>query len=160
MNSKIKYIIMDVDGTLTDGKIYISNQGEAMKAFNVKDGYGIHDILPHYSITPVIITGRASRIVEKRCQELGIVFLFQNVRNKLNQISLFLKENHSNFENLAYIGDDISDLESMNYIAKNGGITGCPKDAIEKIKEASLFISKYNGGNGAVREFIEWITRG
>ena len=151
---------MDVDGTLTDGKIYIGNQGEAMKAFNVKDGFGVHDILPLYSITPVIITGRASTIVEKRCLELGVTFLFQNIRKKIDQISLFLKENHSNYENVAYIGDDISDLESMNCIAKNGGLTGCPKDAAEKVKESSLFISKYDGGNGAVREFIEWITKG
>lgn len=159
MNSKIKYIIMDVDGTLTDGKIYIGNQGETMKAFNVKDGFGIHDILPLYSITPIVITGRASAIVEKRCLELGVNYLFQNVRNKLEQTTLFLKKNHSNFENVAYIGDDISDLECMNCIAKNGGLTGCPRDATEKIKESSQFISKYDGGGGAVRDFIEWITR-
>ena len=73
---------MDVDGTLTDGKIYTGSNGEVMKAFNIKDGYGIHDILIPNGITPVIITGRTSTIVENRCKELGISDLYQGVKTK------------------------------------------------------------------------------
>lgn len=79
----IKYLVMDVDGTLTDGKIYIGNEGEIFKAFDVKDGYAIHYILPKYGITPVIITGRNSAIMEKRCAEIGIELLFQGVSDKI-----------------------------------------------------------------------------
>ena len=87
MNKKIKYLVMDVDGTLTDGKIYMGANGEVMKAFNIKDGYGIHDILIPNGIRPVIITGRTSNIVEKRCYELGIKDLFQGVKNKFEVLS-------------------------------------------------------------------------
>ena len=79
----IKYLVMDVDGTLTDGKIYMGNDGEVMKAFDIKDGYGIHDLLPPSGIVPVIITGRGSEILLNRCEELGITKVFQNVHNKL-----------------------------------------------------------------------------
>ena len=75
----IKYLVMDVDGTLTDGKVYMGNQGEVFKAFSIKDGCGIHDILPKCKIEPIIVTGRKSKIVELRCQELGITKLFQGV---------------------------------------------------------------------------------
>ena len=76
MADKIKYLVMDVDGTLTDGKIYMGTSGEILKAFDIKDGYGIHDMLIPYGITPVIITGRSSKILENRCRELSITDLF------------------------------------------------------------------------------------
>ena len=83
---------MDVDGTLTDGKIYMGANGELMKAFNIKDGYGIHDILPLIGITPVIITGRKSQIVANRCNEIGIHYLYQGVTDKESQIKRFITE--------------------------------------------------------------------
>ena len=85
----IKYLIIDVDGTLTDGKIYISNNGECFKVFDIKDGYGIHDILLPFGIMPIVITGRASRIVENRCRELEITELYQGVKNKVHQLNDF-----------------------------------------------------------------------
>ena len=85
MSNRIKYLVMDVDGTLTDGKIYMGNEGEIMKAFDIKDGYGIHDILPHAEIKPVIITGRTSAILTNRCKELGIEYLFQGVSEKVKE---------------------------------------------------------------------------
>ena len=82
-NNMIKFLIMDVDGTLTDGKIYMGNKGELFKAFDVKDGCGIKDILPEYGIIPVIITARQSDILKRRCEELNIINLYQGVRHKL-----------------------------------------------------------------------------
>ena len=79
---------MDVDGTLTDGKIYIGNEGEVFKAFDVKDGYAIHYMLPMYDITPVIITGRDSVIMEKLCAEIGIKLLFQGVSDKISVLRM------------------------------------------------------------------------
>lgn len=149
----IKYLVMDVDGTLTDGKIYMGNDGEVMKAFNIKDGCGIHDILIPAGITPIIITGRSSRIVENRCGELGINEIHQGVSNKIEK----LRSITDDFSTVAYIGDDINDLSCMKPVKEAGGVIGCPKDAVEKVKAISDFISANNGGEGAVREFIEWI---
>ena len=81
----IKMLVMDVDGTLTDGKIYIGPQGEVMKAFNIKDGYGIVQFIKSGTI-PVIITGRKSEIVQRRAEELGITELYQGVEDKLSQL--------------------------------------------------------------------------
>lgn len=152
----IKYLIMDVDGTLTDGKIYMGNDGEMMKAFDIKDGCGIHDIAIPAGITPVIITGRSSMILENRCKELGIKFFYQGIINKREKLFTITAD----LSTVAYIGDDINDLDCMELIKAAGGIIGCPADAVTKIREISDFVSRCTGGNGAVREFIEWIVRG
>lgn len=156
---KIKYIIMDVDGTLTDGKIYMGNEGEMFKAFNIKDGCGIHDLLIPSGIIPIIITGRSSTIVEKRCKELGIKELYQGISNKKNKLDDILNNTKLAYENIAYIGDDINDLSCMKVIKEAGGIIGCPADAVKEVINISDFISSKNGGEGAVREFIEWILK-
>ncbi len=149
----INYLIMDVDGTLTDGKIYISNDGEAMKAFSIKDGCGIHDLLIPKGIIPIIITGRTSQILENRCKELGIKHVYQGISNKID----ILKKLIINLDSVAYIGDDINDLSCMIPIKNSGGIIGCPLDSSNEVIKVSDFISTKNGGDGAVREFIEWI---
>lgn len=149
----IRYFVMDVDGTLTDGKIYMSPSGEAMKAFNIKDGYGIHDILIPAGIIPVIITGRTSDIVVNRCRELGIEQVYQGVQDKVEK----LKELTPDLSSIAYIGDDINDLPCMNLLNDNGGRSGCPADAVPEARMICGFVSEKNGGDGAVREFIEWV---
>ena len=148
---------MDVDGTLTDGKIYMGNEGELMKAFDIKDGCGIHDILLPAGIIPIIITGRQSKIVENRCQEIGIKTLFQRARDKTEILNKVLSDMDSNLSDVAYIGDDINDLPCMRLVKSAGGIIGCPADAVNSVKAIADFISHRNGGNGAVREFIEYI---
>lgn len=150
---------MDVDGTLTDGKIYMGAKGEAIKAFNIKDGFGIHDIIPSNGITPVIITGRKSSIVEQRCEELCINDLFQGVKDKISVLKNYLEENRAQLSEVAYIGDDLNDLPCMILVKSAGGIIGCPADAAEEVKKTSDFVSQFVGGNGAVREFIEVICK-
>ena len=149
----IKFLVMDVDGTLTDGKIYVSPSGEAMKAFNIKDGCGIHDILIPAGITPVIITGRTSEIVMNRCKELGITEVYQGVRDKIGK----LKEITDDLKAVAYIGDDINDLSCMKPIKDAGGIVGCPADAVNSVQDMADYVAPHNGGDGAVRDFIEWL---
>ncbi len=149
----IKYLVMDVDGTLTDGKIYMGNDGEMMKAFNIKDGCGIHDILIPAGITPVIITGRTSMILENRCKELGITTLYQGISNKIEK----LLEITTDLSSVAYIGDDINDLSCMEPIKAVGGLVGCPVDAVKKVIDIADYIAEHNGGDGAVRDFIDWI---
>lgn len=159
MNKKVRFLVMDVDGTLTDGKIYMGNDGEMMKAFDIKDGYGIHDMLIPSGIIPIILTGRDSLIVKNRCKELGIDKVFQNVHNKLEELTRFLECEGVGLSNVAYIGDDMNDAICMKAIKEAGGVTACPKNAAQGIKCLSIFKGKCNGGNGAVREFIEYLLK-
>lgn len=151
----IKILAMDVDGTLTDGRIYMGNNGEVMKCFDAKDGYAIHNILPKYQIIPVIITGRISDIVANRCKELEIEEYIQGSKNKVADFVGVMKKLEVSWEEVAYIGDDLNDLEIM----KLAGVRGCPADAVSDIISISDFVSSRNGGKGAVREFIEWIVQ-
>lgn len=162
MSGRIKFLIMDVDGTLTDGKIYMGETGELMKAFDIKDGCGIKDILPEHGIVPVIITARHSGILELRCKELHIENLYQGIRDKTEQIQKVLAK-YSEMDSTttytladcAYIGDDILDIPPIKAIKLAGGVTSCPADAMEEIKDTVDFVCSKKGGNGAVREFIE-----
>ena len=138
MNKRIKLLVMDVDGTLTDGKINMGPDGELFKAFNIKDGYAINEMLPAHDIVPAIITGRTSQIVENRARELHITELHQGKHDK---------------ENVAYIGDDILDIVCMNECA----LVGCPADACHQVLDIAHFIAPNRGGDGAVRDFIEYI---
>lgn len=156
MDNRIKLLFMDVDGTLTDGKIYMGSDGEVLKAFDIKDGYGIHEILPRFGIVPVIITGRTSKIVENRAAELEIYELYQGKHDKLDTMLEVINKYGCTTKNAAYIGDDVLDLPCMELC----GVTGCPSDAVRNVKDACDYICKASGGHGAVREFIEWIIEG
>ena len=151
--SKIKLLVMDVDGTLTDGKIYMGNNGEVMKAFDVKDGCGIKDILPTLGITPVIITGRVSQIVENRAKEIGITELHQGVRDKLAVLKEVAEKYAAAPDEIAYIGDDINDLDCIEYC----GFTACPADAVVEVSKSVDIICENNAGKGAIRELINTI---
>lgn len=149
--SKIKMLVMDVDGTLTDGHIYIGAEGEVVKAFHVQDGYAIAHILPEKSIVPVIITGRSSKIVERRAAELKIIHLHQGVADKLSKLKEVAAELGINADEIAYIGDDLNDLDCIRWC----GLTACPADAVPAVRENVQYVCSRNGGNGAVREFID-----
>lgn len=148
---KIKLLAMDVDGTLTDGHIYMGAEGEVFKAFDVKDGYAIANLLPLLEIVPVIITGRTSVIVERRAAELGILELHQGVGNKLEKLIEIALKYHLSGSEVAYIGDDLNDIPCIDY----AGFSGCPCDAVEEVKKAVNYDCDSKAGRGAVREFIE-----
>lgn len=154
----IKILVMDVDGTLTDGKIYMGDNGEVCKAFNIKDGYGIHDILIPAGIIPVIITGRRSKIVENRCAELGITEIHQGVKDKVEKLMEVISRIGVELKETAYIGDDLNDMTCMRTVKEAGGIVGCPADAAKEVREYSDFVAMARGGDGAVREYIEHIV--
>ena len=149
---KIKMLVMDVDGTLTDGKIYIGENGEIMKAFNVKDGYGIVSARKQ-GIVPVIITGRQSKIVEERAKELGIEELYQGVGDKVEVLKMIADKYEVSLDKVAYIGDDLNDLGCIEVC----GLTGCPDDAIREVVDNVDYVCKCDGGCGAVREFVDYI---
>lgn len=153
---------MDVDGTLTDGKVYMGVDGEFFKAFDIKDGYALHTILKENGIVPVIITARKSPMVEHRCKELGVTEIHQGVMNKLDCLEKIVmnyssEETTYDFSNVAYIGDDLLDLQCMNPIKMAGGVVGCPSNAAKELLTVSDFNSPHKGGEGAVRDFVEYI---
>lgn len=150
----IKLLVMDVDGTLTDGRIYIGVQGEVMKAFDVRDGYAIAQILPQMGITPAIITGRSSAIVAQRAKELKITELYQGVADKLTKLKEVAAKFAASADEVAYIGDDLNDLDCIRYC----GCTACPGDAVPDLLEAVDYVCKHDGGRGAVREFIAFLN--
>ena len=149
----IKLLVMDVDGTLTDGKINMGPDGEVFKAFDIKDGYAINEMLPAHGIVPAIITGRTSRIVENRARELHITELYQGKHEKLDTLKQLMAKHGCSRENVAYIGDDILDIECM----RECGVVGCPADSCRQVKEIAHYVCNRNGGDGAVREFIEFL---
>lgn len=153
--TKIKMIAMDVDGTLTDGKIYISDDGEIMKAFNPKDGLGMKLLIKH-DIIPVVITGRTSDIVRHRCTELDIHVLFQGVHNKGKKLKELMKVYKLDADEVAYIGDDLNDLGAM----KVAGVTFAPADCAEQLLPyVDVHLTK-KAGDAPVREAIDMILEG
>ncbi|MCD4796391.1 MAG: HAD hydrolase family protein [Candidatus Cloacimonetes bacterium] len=152
--NKIKLLILDCDGVLTDGKvIYDSNQNE-LKNFSAKDGIGIK-LLSFSEIKIAIITGRESEMLSKRCEDLGITMLFQKIRNKIKKTKELINGLHLNWENVAYLGDDWNDYPVMEKCQ----ISAVPNDAFDDIKNKVDIITKRKGGEGAVREFIEIILK-
>ncbi len=152
----IDYLVMDIDGTLTDGKIYMGPSGEAMKAFSVKDGYVINYILKPHDIVPIVITGRSSAIVKRRCEELGIYEIHQGQLDKLAKLKEIVGE--ENLAKCSYFGDDILDLQCMLSIREAGGVIGCPADAVDAVKAISDYVCTIGAGEGALREFVEWLV--
>lgn len=144
---------MDVDGTLTDGGIYLDNNGNELKKFNVKDGYAISTILPQYGIEPIVITGRKSEIVRKRCEELNIKRVVQGSKDKVYDMKIILNELAISMEETVYIGDDMNDIDCMKLV----GVCACPNDAVDEIKKICDIVAQKKGGYGAVREIIDKI---
>ena len=150
----IKLVLLDVDGTLTDGGIYIGNNGEELKRFNVKDGYVIVNA-QKLGIEFGIITGRKSELVEIRSNELKIKYLYQGISEKTVILKEIMQKTELKKEEIAYMGDDLNDI----LIMKQSGLTGAPKDAADEVIQIADFVSEKNGGSGAVREFVEYILK-
>jgi len=149
----IELIILDVDGTLTDGKIIYTSDGDELKNFDVKDGLAIASWIKKLDKKVAIITGRKSTLVEKRAKELGITHIYQGVDNKDEIIQNILKEENITWENTAAIGDDLNDYKMLKKVELSFAVG----DAVDDIKSLVNVVCKKNGGNGAVREMIEYI---
>ena len=155
--SKIKLLVMDVDGTLTDGKIYMGQEGESVKAFDIKDGAGIVLLLPKYGIVPAIITARKSQILENRCKELNIKELHQDCFFKLEKLKEIAERYEIGFDSIAYVGDDLPDIPCIEEVKRAKGMVFCPADAIPEIKAMANYISGYKAGEGAIRDCIHYL---
>jgi len=151
---KIKLLLLDVDGVMTDGGIYLSNSGDEFKKFNIQDGYGITK-LRRAGFKIGIITGRVSNIVTKRAEELDITEVHQNLENKLETYEHIKAKWKLSDEEVAYIGDDEFDLPVLERV----GFSASPSDAVPSVKKRVHFVCTRSGGNGAVREVIDLILK-
>ncbi|WP_108649212.1 3-deoxy-manno-octulosonate-8-phosphatase KdsC [Dongshaea marina] len=146
----IKLLICDVDGVLSDGSIYLGNQGEEFKAFNVKDGFGMQ-ALRNAGVEIAIITGRSSQIVSDRMASLGITQVWQGVKDKLERFEYLLNELELSAREVAYIGDDLVDLPVMEQC----GLSVAVADAHPLLQPKADWITQTDGGRGAVRELSD-----
>lgn len=150
---EIKMLVTDCDGCLTDGGMYYSENGDELKKFNTKDGMAFK-LLRERGIITGIITGEMRRLNERRAEKLGLDFIIQGCDDKLNALLNMCDKYDISLENVAYIGDDINDLE----VLKNVGLSCCPHDAMNVIKDNVDYMSYADGGKGVVRDVYEsWI---
>jgi 3-deoxy-D-manno-octulosonate 8-phosphate phosphatase (KDO 8-P phosphatase) len=147
-------IVIDVDGTLTDGKITYSNSGDELKSFNIKDGLMIAS-WNKLGKKSAIITGRTSAIVERRAKELGITYVSQGIRNKKAELERIVEELNIDFSEVAVIGDDMNDLSMMQLTQK----TFAPFDANPFVYDYVAYPLTKKGGEGAVAEMIEILLK-
>lgn len=154
MSKKIKLFATDCDGCLTDGGMYYDELGNEMKKFNSKDGMGFA-LLRENNILTAIITGEETNIVSRRAEKLKIDELHQGVKKKIDVLNELLEKYDITYEEVAYVGDDINDIEVINKC----GISFAPNDAIDEILNLVNVVLKKRGGQGAIREAIDYIIR-
>ncbi|WKB37177.1 HAD hydrolase family protein [Terrilactibacillus sp. S3-3] len=150
LKKKIKLIVLDVDGVLTNGQLFIGTDGTEYKSFHCQDGLGI-TLAKYAGIKFAIITGRKSRAVSIRAEELGIDFIYQGVNAKLEKLDELLAELGYNYKEVCYIGDDLNDLPILERI----GFSAAPSNAVPFVKSRVDFVTERPGGSGAVREVID-----
>ena len=151
---KIKILILDVDGVLTDGRIVIDDAGLESKQFDVKDGHGLK-ILMRYGIGVVLLTGRKSRVVEHRAADLGITEVHQGIWNKAEAFEEIIKRRNIAPEETACVGDDVVDIP----LFRRAGFSVAVADAVLEARQVADYVTHRPGGRGAVRELCEVILK-
>ncbi len=152
--SKIKAVILDVDGVLTDGTLQVTEVGEQLRTFYVKDGYAMQ-LAVKMGLHLWVISGGKSEGVRKRLEGLGIQEIHLGVSNKRDVLESLMQQYEIESEYLLYVGDDMPDYEVMQLV----GIAACPQDAVEDIKQISHYMSPFKGGRGVVRDILEKILK-
>ena len=150
---KIKLVLSDNDGVLTDTGVYYSAEGEIYKRFSIRDGMGVERLRNLLGIETGIITGELSGSIKKRAEKLKITQLFQGIKEKHMLLEEIISHNNIKPENIAYIGDDVNDIEFMKLV----GLTASPSDGMPEIRKMVDYVCEERGGNGAFREFAELI---
>jgi 3-deoxy-D-manno-octulosonate 8-phosphate phosphatase (KDO 8-P phosphatase) len=148
----VRWLVLDVDGVLTDGRIILDGGAGEWKAFDVRDGQRIK-LAGREGIRTVFLTGRSARVVERRAAELGVHRVFQGADDKGETMDLFFREEGARPEETAYLGDDLVDLPAL----KRAGLAGAVGDAVPEVQAAADWVAAAPGGRGAVREFVEFI---
>lgn len=155
INKPIKLVLLDVDGVMTDGTIYMSESGEFMKAFNVKDGLAI-ELLRVHGIKSGVISGKASTALTTRCEQLGFDVIETGCKHKLPKLAEICHRFGVTAEEIAFCGDDVLDLPIMDRC----GLSVAPADAHQLVLEQANWISTYKGGFGMVRDFVDHLLLG
>lgn len=153
IQSQIKLVVMDVDGTLTDGGMYYTNSGDNIKKFNTRDGRGI--LLLHSAgiQTCMLTSGAHANLMKNRCAELGIQHFIHSKEDKQASLVALVKSLSLELSNVAVIGDDINDIKLMEI----AGVSFCPRDADDEVKRKATFVLNKTGGHGCVREFADMV---
>ena len=151
---KVKLLILDVDGVMTDGRIVMDDAGLESKQFDVRDGHGLK-MLMRLGIDVVLLTGRRSRVVEHRAADLGITEVHQGIRNKAEAFAEILKRREMIAEETAYVGDDVIDIPLL----RRTGFSVAVADAIPEVRQIADYVTHQGGGRGAVREVCELILK-
>jgi len=148
----VRWLVLDVDGVLTDGRIILDGEAGEWKAFDVRDGQRIV-LAAREGIRTVFLTGRSARVVERRAAELGVYRVFQGAHDKGETMDMFFREAGARPEETAYLGDDIVDLPAL----RRAGLAAAVADAVPEVRAAADWIAAAPGGKGAVRELVEFI---
>ncbi|MBI2369790.1 MAG: HAD-IIIA family hydrolase [Deltaproteobacteria bacterium] len=151
---RVRLLILDVDGVLTDGRVMYTDQGAELKAFDVKDGHGVKRLLGA-GVDVVWLSSRESEAVARRAKELGVAVALQGVADKLEAYGRLLDERRIPDEQVAYVGDDLPDLPLLQRV----GLALAVADAVEEVKAVAHYVTRRRGGRGAVREVCEMILR-
>lgn len=152
--ARVRLVVLDVDGVLTDGRLYYGADGEAMKAFDVRDGHGVK-LLMRAGIEVALLTARSSAIVAVRARELGIARVMQGQSDKAAGFEALRAATRVDADACACMGDDWPDLA----VLRRAGLAAAPADACAPVRAAAHWIATRDGGRGAVREFAEFILR-
>jgi 3-deoxy-D-manno-octulosonate 8-phosphate phosphatase (KDO 8-P phosphatase) len=150
---RIKLLLTDVDGVLTDNGVYYSEAGEVMKRFSIRDGMGVERLRKHCGIETGIITGETSGSVAKRAEKLHITELHLGIKDKGSLLAVIMERKGLLPEEIAFIGDDVNDIAIMQL----AGLTACPVNAMPQVIAVVDFHCTQRGGDGAFREFAEWL---
>lgn len=150
---RIRLVLTDCDGVLTDSGVYYSAKGEEMKRFCIRDGMGVERLRQLCNVETGIITGESSVSVAKRAEKLKIHELHLYVKDKVSKIDEIVRRLEIQLDEIAYIGDDVNDVEVMKLV----GLPACPADATSFVREVAIFICENKGGNGAFRDLAEFI---
>jgi 3-deoxy-D-manno-octulosonate 8-phosphate phosphatase (KDO 8-P phosphatase) len=154
---RIRLVLTDCDGVLTDGGVYVSEHGDALKRFSFRDGMGI-ERLRDAGIETAILTRERSPIVARRAEKLRLRLHFEGVLDKAGELPRILTAAGCGPDEVAYIGDDVNDLGLLGEVGRTG-LTAAPFDALEEVAAAVHHVCRARGGGGAFREFAEWILR-
>jgi 3-deoxy-D-manno-octulosonate 8-phosphate phosphatase (KDO 8-P phosphatase) len=152
--TKIRLLILDVDGVMTDGRVILDARGEEIKSFHVRDGFGVMCLLDA-GIDVVLITGRKSKAAEYRAKELGIQEIYQGVNEKESVCREVIKRKNLMRDQVCCMGDDLPDLPMFSQV----GISIAVGDAAAEVRNAASYVTQAKGGSGAVREVCEWILK-
>jgi 3-deoxy-D-manno-octulosonate 8-phosphate phosphatase (KDO 8-P phosphatase) len=153
--TRVRLVVTDSDGVLTDAGVYYSERGEELKRFSIRDGMGV-ERLRNAGIDTAIVTGERSGSVARRGEKLGLRHVLLGVADKRAELQRLLGATGLAPAELAYIGDDVNDLGAIQLVGA-AGLTGAPADAVPAVRDAVAYVCRADGGRGAFREFAEWI---